>query len=489
MRSINRRNIEWVAVVAGMLAIFLFFFLLLPYHLFHREQTQLFMLSSETLVEYMRHPAALARLAGDFLTQFFYYEGAGPAIMAVVLVLWGTVVFRLLLPVIGRWAWIPAVIAVLWEGGRQCGTTYPLSGTIALAGLGAVLLLCRHCIGRWRKWGLLGCVLALAGGYWLFGYGNWSSKWYGMPDWRREYLLALDTEMYFGRWEAVRKFLDKDEAPSSFTSYYYNLLNARQHRLPDGLMDYYQPAAEGLFLPVGPSSTYLSIYAANEVWFTLGDMTMAEHASILGMIFSPQHKGTRAVKRLAEINLINGDEAAAMKYLRLLQKTVCHRSWARQRIPATQTPEVKQWLTLKRRQLPVADTLRFSADVALSLRHLLRGNPSNEQALHYLLCFDLLNKDIKGFADDYRAFASEEMPSRLYAEGLLVYLAGTGASAEEVSRWHIAREVLNDFGEYTRLYEAGEGNGTTLQQKYGHTYWFYFHFAVMEEQNKQEEKK
>jgi len=43
-------------------------------------------------------------------------------------------------------------------------------------------------------------------------------------------------------------------------------------------MDGYQPASQGLFLPVAPHSTYLTIYAANEVWFALGDMTMAEHA-------------------------------------------------------------------------------------------------------------------------------------------------------------------------------------------------------------------
>ena len=67
------------------MALFLFFFRILPYHLFHREQTQLFLLATEPLAGYLRHPAALARLSGDFLTQFFYYEGGGPTIMAVVL--------------------------------------------------------------------------------------------------------------------------------------------------------------------------------------------------------------------------------------------------------------------------------------------------------------------------------------------------------------------------------------------------------------------
>ena len=139
-------------------------------------------------------------------------------------------------------------------------------------------------------------VLAVVAGYWLFGYGNWSSGWYNTPDLERERLLALDSETYFGRMEKVRKLLAEQDLHAPFATYYYNLLHARQMQLPDKLTDYYQPASQGLFLPVAPTSTYLTIYAANEVWFALGDMTMAEHATILGMIFSPRHTGARAIK-------------------------------------------------------------------------------------------------------------------------------------------------------------------------------------------------
>ena len=119
MKACRRKYIEWGAAGIGALALFLFFFRILPYHLFHREQTQLFLLATEPLTGYLRHPAALARLSGDFLTQFFYYEGGGPTIMAVVLLLWGVVVFRLLAPYMGRWAWIPTVLAVAWEAGMR----------------------------------------------------------------------------------------------------------------------------------------------------------------------------------------------------------------------------------------------------------------------------------------------------------------------------------------------------------------------------------
>ena len=49
---------------------------------------------------------------------------------------------------------------------------------------------------------------------------------------------------------------------------------------------------EWLILPVNPSASFLSILFANELWFTLGDMTMAEHCAMLSMIFSPRNSGT-----------------------------------------------------------------------------------------------------------------------------------------------------------------------------------------------------
>lgn len=478
MKACNKTYVEWVAAGVGALALFLFFFKAMPYHLFYREQTQLFLCTAETFAGYFKHPAALAHLAGDFLTQFFYYEGAGPAIMAAVLLLWAMVVYRLLLPYIGRWAWIPAVVAVLWEGGRQCGLSYPLWGTISLTGIGGTLLLCRAFVRRSLKWGLCISLLAVAFGYYLFGYGNWSSRWYDKPDWKLEHLLALDSETYFGRTNKLQALLAEEKHRTTHTAYYYHLLNAQQGLLPDRLMDYRLPTVQSLFPPVAPGSSYLMIYAANEVWFALGDMTMAEHAAILGMIFSPRHTGTRAIKRLAEINLINNDEAAAMKYLRLLQKTIAHRSWAERRMPARQTPEVQRWLERKRQLLCTTDTLRSSANVPLSLRHLLRSNPNNNPARDYLLCVDLLNKDIDAFGNDYREFASGTTPGGLYAEAMLIYLARSHASAHEVKAWNISPRLVDDFNAYTRLYEANKGNGAALRAKYGNTYWFYYHYAA-----------
>lgn len=103
MKACRRKYIEWGAAGIGALALFLFLPDIALSSVPSGADTAL-LLATEPLAGYLRHPAALARLSGDFLTQFFYYEGGGPAIMAVVLLLWGVVVFRLLVPYMGRWA-------------------------------------------------------------------------------------------------------------------------------------------------------------------------------------------------------------------------------------------------------------------------------------------------------------------------------------------------------------------------------------------------
>lgn len=462
-------------------ALFLFFFWQMPYHLFHKEQTQLFLCNEVFVADYFRHAAALARLAGDYLTQYYYYIAAGPLILAVAVGAWGLVVRALFRPWLHGWAWLVAQAAVAWEAGRQSALTYPLSGTLSLVGVGCVLLLCRRACRRSWRWGLPLSGLLLVAGWWLFGCGEWKVLW-RWPDARREYLLALDSETYFGNRTRLKRLLEREEGSQrTAVSYFRNLQLSADGCLPDRLLSFYQPFQYGLFLPVSPQSDYIHIYSANEAWFALGDMTMAEHAAMLGMIFSPRHTGTRAVRRLAEINLINGDEAAALKYLRLLRQTSCHRQWAEQRWPGRQTPAVRRWLEEKRRLLPTGDTLRSASDERRSLRLLLEegGAGRNPRAVDYLLCHDLLVKDVEAFVRDYRAYAARRPACRLYTEAWLIWLAASGklVRGEELPV-AIPAAVAEEFRDYTRLYEQHQGDGRFLKECYGQTYWFYYHYAT-----------
>ena len=103
---------------------FLFFLIVVPYHIYFKEQIQLFTFDSTYIFSYFSKPGGLACLAGDFLTQFFYLKGGGAVIISLLFVLkWLLIVGILnsfglkqmaplwaLLPVIAEWVVISEIL-------------------------------------------------------------------------------------------------------------------------------------------------------------------------------------------------------------------------------------------------------------------------------------------------------------------------------------------------------------------------------------------
>lgn len=491
----------WWLALGGWLALFVFFEFFYRNHLCHREQFSLFLWAAEPLKSYWTVPAPLARLVGDMLTQFFSIDVVGPLIMATTLVLLGVLTYRLFVRFIGLWALVPAVLAVTVESGRQCGLTYPLSSTLQWVGIATTLLVVEQCVLRViarsaeSKVSVLKAVCCsvytvalLSLGVWLFGWGDWEKRAVVTPELNVEQMLAIDNDWYHGRDARLEKRLDRlEKTPNRFNAYYRNLLLTTQYRMGDELMKYYQPFQAGLFLPVNATTSYPLIYMSGEMWFQVGDMTNAEHSVLLGMLFSPRSVGSRPLKRLAEINLINGDEAAAMKYLRVLDKTLLYHRWARTRMAGNRPKGMERWMEMKRTLTATTDTVRAPMDIATSLRHLLTDNPDNVFARDYLLSYDLLGKDVEAFVSDYDRFHPVRMiPQRVWAEAQLVWLAAHGSKEDELAARNIPPDVTQEFLEYSDIYQRAMSSGAAtfptqaylqLQEKFGKTYWFFYHFA------------
>jgi hypothetical protein len=481
---IRSRLPEVVSAVVCLLTLFIFFQFFYRSHLCHREQFSLFVWAVEPLRGYFLHPASLACLTGDFLTQFFSVTVVGPLLMAGVLTLLGVLTYRLLRPYIGYWTLLPAAVIVVIETGRQCGLTYPLSSTLQWVGVAVTLLICRSLGKKLWKRCRLGAVTAImicaVAGIWLSGWGDWEKRSVNHPDLKIERMLAVDNDWYHGRLDTMEERLlayEKKENNRLFT-YYHNLLLAQTYRMGEQMLMIYQPFTTGLYLPVTPTTSYMIDYMSNEMWFLLGDMTNAEHSALLGMVFSPRSTGARPLRRLAEINLVNGDEEAAMKYLRILDKTLLYRRWARARMMGTRHPRVERWLDMKRTLIPTTDCVRSPMDPSTSFRHLLACNPDNIFARDYLLSYDLLSKNVDAFKEDYDRFVpGHHPPPRTWAEGLLVWMAAHGASEKEVLVYSIPREMIEEFMQYYDIYKRRDEHFPILQKRFGQTYWFFYHFA------------
>jgi hypothetical protein len=567
---------RWIAVTGIGLALssFLFFFLAYPYHLFFKEQGQLFLYTSGYFLSYFSKPGWLAAYIGDFLTQFFYLKGGGPLVLSFLLTLeWISVavIFKKILKLSSAWVWALFPVGTDWV--LHLSLLHDLSvsaGLLLVLGLGVgsisvknrilsfvfatlISFVCYWLVGSaafvfpalviindisdkkysFIKWGLIAALVfatpIVLRKYYLLSTGQafiypaaepqsillpaglvvtllaalilkpFFNKFPKLSDWflptafiffmglgirlnagfDQEKILALDSETYFGNPDKVLDLAQKYNLKNRFASYFTNIALARQGLLPEKLLDFYQPGLYGLMLPVSPEESWESILFSNEVYFLVGDMNLAQHSAMLGNTFSPHNRSSRMIRRLAEINLVNADSAAARKYLRMLDKTLFHKKWAEKYLRINPLDSSVVWLNMKREQIPVGDTIYFPNDFETSLRILVGQNPRNRVALDYLLCFYLLNKDLDSFKnsfDRYGGIYRQHVP-KVYAEAMLVTLFSQNAGPETIRSYGIPTNIQDDFASYTELVARKPENFSALPERFGKTYWFYFHFA------------
>ena len=304
-------------------------------------------------------------------------------------------------------------------------------------------------------------------------------KAWGRPDKISEKVMGMTVEASYENWDKVAELASVD-LKSEIGTYYYNLANAHLGCLPDKLMDYYQPFERGLFLPVGEHSTPFQIACAGDVWFALGDMSMAERDAMLGMLFSPAHTGSRYLRRLAEVNIVKQDSEAASKFLRMLLNSRRDRKWAESHMDGARSEDYTYRLMWKRSCLP-GEMLHGMDQTQIILRVLLNSNPSNKMALDYLLCYDLLTKDLDSFIEDYDPSLTA---SRLYEEAMLIFLAAKGGMSEEnLLHYHISPDTFESFNRFVTIYKRDNGSGRNLTADFGKTYWYYFYYAVRNEKD------
>ena len=442
-------------MVAWGVACFLFFQLAYSYHFFYKEQNMLFLWSADYVASY-QGIGWLARLAGDFLTQFYYYLYAGATILAGCLLLLGLLVYSSLtrLGVNRLLALVVASVLMTVEAWFHLRYDYSLGSTMIIVGWASLLRIA--VMWRRRMFAAVTAVLLMPLGIWLFGAPNPGKL--TAPNWEVEHLLAVDNEYRFGHYDRVVSLVEQEQKPLQEMVFFYNLVMAQRGELPDHLMRFV-PNELGTFHRIGPDTPLYTIKDMNELYWALGDMTFTERAALMANVFSPTNRNVRMVKRLAETNLVSGDTLAARKYLRLLEQTFAYEEWARK---APHDPRYRQKALLSNKQDDIAVTDNSHA----IMMQLLDSNPENTVALDYMLCSELLLKDIDNFKRDYDRYCSEHpRAKKLYQEALCIWLAGTEAPVEKWQQLIIMPEVFTRFQQY---------NQQRGSQQFRDTYWFYF---------------
>ena len=304
-------------------------------------------------------------------------------------------------------------------------------------------------------------------------------------DFTLEKILRLDYEASYNRWSKVYDLSQKYKMRNNLSAYYTNMALSKLGLMPDRLMEHYQPAATGLFIPVNADENYLTITFSNEVYWQLGDVNASQHSALLGIIFSPRAQNVRLMKRLVEINIVNGEYAVAVKFITILEKTMFHRKWASDRRKFLYNEEEcsgSNWIMAKRAIIPSKDILKEGNEYIKTLRMLADNHSENKMAVDYLLCYHLLTKDIPSFVKDFEKYYSSDrniLLPKVYQEGLLIRIASEEDSFKAFNKFRFSPDIVKNITEYTKIYEENNGKGVFLQKKFGKTYWFYYHFATL----------
>ena len=455
-----RRYYPIIVIILGALACWCFFQFWYPNHFFYQEQNQIFLWSSDYISTYFNKNGGLATLIGDFLTQFYYYLYVGATILALCLFLIGMMLYQILrnLKVSKVAALLLALMVMTFVAVCHFSTIYRLSSTISI--LGWILLLWFISLMRGWKMRLMLLALALLPCYLLLGLPQ-VKKIQG-PDFILEKDFAVDCEYYFGNHDKVIKMVEGYDQWTSQMLFFYNLVQAQRGQLPDHLLKF-MPTDLGTFYQIGPDTPMLTIRNMNELYWVLGDMTFTERAAMMTNVFSRDNRNVRMMRRLAECNIVSGDSLAAEKYLRILDKTLAYRQWA-----DNLRQHGKDIYKDKIQMVNHHDTITISDNAHFLMMQLLDAHPNNTVALDYILCSDLLLKDITNFKRDYDRYCIDTDKPRLktlYQEALCIYLAGTNAPQEDWQRYIQRQDVMQRFMEY---------NQQRGHPKFKGTYWYYF---------------
>ena len=457
------------AAALAFLGSFGFFQFAYPYHLARREQLNLFLFDGDYIAGTYRGTGWLVRFAADFLEQFFHLPVIGPLIVALLLTGIGFTAYRICRHFLGRWPSLAVgTLFFAWSFLRETGNLYQTRYTLVVLGYLSLVLLAL----RFRKVWLRPVTAAvfLAFGAWSLGapwHPDYGKLW-STPKLEYERMIGLDVETSREHWDKVLE-LSKTDLFMEEASYCYNLAHAMKGDLGETLLNHSQNYHYALLYPVSSERSIFTNTLAGEAWFQLGDMTVAEQSAITALQASPRHTGVRFLVRLARVNLVMGEDAAARKYLDILSRTLFYGKWARSRMPGHQDEATRTQIAEARAKMIRTDFVHHADDNRTILHALLEADPDNRPAREYLLCFDLMCYDLDAFMEDY---IPGEDQGRLYREAVLIWLSRNGRlNPEEVARYGVPVSEVDRMGRFGRNPAA-----------FRNTYWYYYWKAMQEAQ-------
>ena len=290
-------------------------------------------------------------------------------------------------------------------------------------------------------------------------------------------LIDYDFLVRTEQWDKIIEKAEKKPATTPLSVSCVNLALSQKGMLADRLFEFYQNGGEGLF----PTFTrdMISPVSAAEIFFRLGMVNDAERYMFEAQEAIPNYrKSARLTRRIIECEIINGNYKVAAKLLRRLQKMLFYRNWANQTMALLGNEKaINQhpiYGKLRKYREKKQDFLFSDREMDQMLGLLFLNDNHNKMAYEYLVCYELLQRDMEKFVQYYplgRFVGYDHIP-RTFQEILIGNWMKTHSDPRTIP-YSVDAQNVNNTLNFIQLYMQNPKDPQLCQQPYVSNAWYY----------------
>lgn len=290
-------------------------------------------------------------------------------------------------------------------------------------------------------------------------------------------LIDYDFLVRTEQWDKIIEKAEKKQATTPLSVSCVNLALSQKGMLADRLFEFYQNGGEGLF----PTFTrdMISPVSTAEIFFRLGMVNDAERYMFEAQEAIPNYrKSARLTRRIIECEIINGNYQVAAKLLRRLQKTLFYSNWANQTMALLGNEKaINQhpiYGKLRKYREKKQDFLFSDREMDQMLGLLFLNDNHNKMAYEYLVCYELLQRDMEKFMQYYplgRFVGYDHIP-RSFQEILIGNWMKTHSDPRTIP-YSVDAQNVNNTLNFIQLYMQNPKDPQLGQQPYVSNAWHY----------------
>ena len=290
-------------------------------------------------------------------------------------------------------------------------------------------------------------------------------------------LIDYDFLVRTEQWDKIIEKAEKKPATTPLSVSCVNLALSQKGQLADRLFEFYQNGGEGLF----PTFTrdMISPVSTAEIFFRLGMVNDAERYMFEAQEAIPNYrKSARLTRRIIECEIINGNYQIAAKLLRRLQKTLFYSNWANQMMALLGNEKAINrhpvYGKLRKYREKKQDFLFSDREMDQMLGLLFLNDNRNKMAYEYLVCYELLQRDMEKFMQYYPLgrFVDYDHIPRSFQEILIGNWMKTHSDPRTIP-YSVDAQNVNNTLNFIQLYMQNPKNPQLGQQPYVSNAWHY----------------